>query len=102
MIPIVIGALGIIPKGLEKRQEELERRRIETIQYLARILRRVLETRGDSSERPLVKADVKNLQGINNNNNNLIKLEKKQQKKVSFEYDIMGGKCQATKIGDRK
>ena len=49
-IPIVIGALGMVPKGLERSLEELEiRGRIETIQTTAllrsaRILRRVLET----------------------------------------------------------
>ena len=48
MIPIVVGVLGMIPKGLEKRLEAIEiRGRIESIQtttLLARILRRVLET----------------------------------------------------------
>ena len=50
VIPIVIGALGTIPKGLEKSLDELEiRGRIETIQTTALlrsagILRRVLET----------------------------------------------------------
>ena len=35
VIPIVAGALGTFPKGLEKRLEELEiRRRIETIQTI--------------------------------------------------------------------
>ena len=50
MILIVIGALGTVPKGLEKRLGELKiKGRIETIQILAllrssRILRRVLES----------------------------------------------------------
>ena len=50
VIPIVIGALGTISKGLERRLEELEiGGRAETIQTRgllrsARILRRVLET----------------------------------------------------------
>ena len=50
VIPIVIGALGTIPKGLAKGLEKLEiRGQVETIQLaaflsLARILRRVLET----------------------------------------------------------
>ena len=50
VIPIVVGALGTIPKCLEKRLEKLEiRERIETIQTTAllqsaRILRRVQET----------------------------------------------------------
>ena len=53
VIPIVVGALGTIPKSLEKRLEDLEiRGRIETIQTTAllqsaRIPRRVPETRGD-------------------------------------------------------
>ena len=53
VIPIVVGALEIVPNSLEKRLENLEiRGRIETIQTTAllqstRILRRVLETRGD-------------------------------------------------------
>ena len=36
----------------------------------ARILRRVLETWGDPSERPSANADVKNSQEVNSNNNN--------------------------------
>ena len=50
VIPTVVGALGTVPKGLEKGLESLEiRGRIETIQNTAllqsaRILRRVLET----------------------------------------------------------
>ena len=50
VIPIVIGALGTIPKRLIKGFEDLEiRGQIETIQTIAllrsaRILRRVLET----------------------------------------------------------
>ena len=53
VIPMFFGALGTLPKGLERRLEYLEiRRRIETIRTLAqlksaRILRRVLETWGD-------------------------------------------------------
>ena len=49
-IPIVIGALGTVTKGLIKGLENLERsRRVETIQTTAllrsaRILRRVRET----------------------------------------------------------
>ena len=51
VIPIVIGVLGTIPKSLVKGLDDLEiRARVETIQItvslrLARILRRVLETR---------------------------------------------------------
>ena len=53
VVPIVIGALGTVPKALGKNLGELDiRGRIETIQTTAllgsaRIPRRVLETRGD-------------------------------------------------------
>ena len=53
IVPIVIGALGTVTKGLLKGQEDLEvSERVETIQTTAllrtaRILRRVLETWGD-------------------------------------------------------
>ena len=49
VIPTVLGVLGMVPKGLEKRLEELEfRGKLETIQTttllrLTRIPRRVLE-----------------------------------------------------------
>ena len=52
-MPIIIGALGTVTKGLIKGLEDLEiKGRVETIQTTAllrsvRILRRVLETRGD-------------------------------------------------------
>ena len=81
IVPIVIGALGTITKGLLKGLEDLEiGGRIETIQTTAllktaRILRRVLETWGDllsiknSNEKPSANTDVKNFIGVNNNNN---------------------------------
>ena len=53
IVPIVIGALGTITKGLLKSLEDLEvGGRVETIQTTAllrtaRILRQVLETWGD-------------------------------------------------------
>ena len=53
IVPIVIGALGTVTKGLLKFLEDLEiGGRVETIQTtallrMARILRRVLETWGD-------------------------------------------------------
>ena len=52
IVPIVIGALGTITKGLLKGLKDLEVGRVETIQTTAllraaRILRRVLETWGD-------------------------------------------------------
>ena len=70
IIPIVIGALGTVTKGLIKGVEELEIRELsETVQTtallsLARIPRRFMETWGDcchsnSNERPSAKTDVK-------------------------------------------
>ena len=59
MIPIVIGALGTVTKGLVKGLEDLEiRGRFETIQNTAllrsaRILRRVLETQTPVRNHPL-------------------------------------------------
>ena len=53
VVPVVVGAPGMVPKGLERRSEQLETGgRIESIQItallrLARILRRVPETCGD-------------------------------------------------------
>ena len=53
VIPIVIGALGIVTKGLIQELEDLEiRERVDTAQTAAllrsvRILRRVLKTWGD-------------------------------------------------------
>ena len=53
IVPIVIGALDTVSKGLLKGLEDLEvGRRVETIQttaslWMARILRRVLKTWGD-------------------------------------------------------
>ena len=67
-IPIVIGALGTIPKGLIKGLEDLEiRGQLVTIQTTtllrsARILRKVEETcfHSNSSENPSTKIGVKN------------------------------------------
>ena len=62
---IVVGAHETVPRNLEKRLEELEtRERIETIKTTVllrwvRILRRVLETTGDSSERQRANTCVK-------------------------------------------
>ena len=53
VIPIIIGALGIVTKDLVKRIENMEIRgwveiiQIKTLLRSARILRRVLETGGD-------------------------------------------------------
>ena len=97
IIPTVIGAFGIVTKGLLKGLGDLEvDGRVETIKTTAllrtaRILRSVLETWGDLlsinfSERQSANADVKNSQGVNinttpttttttNNNNNKTKTE---------------------------
>ena len=70
IIPIVIGTLGTVTKGLIKGQKDLEiTRRVETTQTTAlsvRILRRVRETCGQSkpSERPSAHVDVKNFQEL--------------------------------------
>ena len=77
IVPIVIGALGTVTKGLLKGLEDLEvGGRVETIQTTAllrtaRILRRVLETccHSNSSEKLSANTDVKNSRGVNNNNN---------------------------------
>ena len=81
IVPIVIGALGTITKGLLQGREDLEMGgRVETIQTTAllrtaRILRRVLETWGDLLSlklqwKTISFTDVKNSKGVNNNNNN--------------------------------
>ena len=68
VIPIVIDALGTIPKGWVKEVEDLEIwGQVETIQTttlvrLTRILRRVLETCCHSSEKPSANAGVENSQ----------------------------------------
>ena len=69
---IVIGALETVRNGLERWLEELEiGGQIETIQTIvllrsAKILRKVLETRGDSdsSAAPSAATGVKNLQEV--------------------------------------
>ena len=76
IIPIVIGALGTVTKGLVKGLEDMEiMGRVETIQNKAllrsaRILRIVLEICGDLLSlkfqwKPSAKANVKNFQGEN-------------------------------------
>ena len=81
IVPIVIGALATITKGLLKGLEDLEVGwRVETIQSTACWERpesweeswRLEETccHSDSSEKPSANADVKNSKGVNNNNNN--------------------------------
>ena len=77
IVPIVMGALDTITKGLLNGLEDLEvGGRIETIQTTAllrtaRILRRVLETWGDLLSLKLqwkTNTGVKNSRGVNNNN----------------------------------
>ena len=81
IVPIVIGALGTVTKGLLKGLEDLEvSGRVETIQTTsllrtARILRWILETWGDLlslklQRKPSANTDVKNSRGVNNNNDN--------------------------------
>ena len=76
IVPIVIGALGTVTKGLLKGLEDLEiGGRVEISQTTAllrtaRILRRVLTCcHSNSSEKPSANTDVKNSKGVNNNNN---------------------------------
>ena len=73
VIPVIIGALGMIPKGLVRKLGELETGGwAETIQTtallgLTRILKRFQETWGDLQslcERPSVNAGVKNSQEV--------------------------------------
>ena len=79
IVPIVIGALGTVTKGLLKGLENLEvGGRVETIQTTA-LLRmawdeswRLEETccHSNSREKPSANTDVKNSKGVNNNNTN--------------------------------
>ena len=70
IVPIVIGAFGTVTIGLLKGLEDLEvGGRVETIQPTAllptsKILRKVLEILGESSEKPSTDADVKNSKGV--------------------------------------
>ena len=69
VVTIVVGAFGMLPKGLEKRLEELEiRGRIKTIQItgLLNTHKRPEETycHLDSYKRPLAKTSLKNLQEV--------------------------------------
>ena len=80
-MPIVIGALGTITKGLIKGLEDLEvDRRVETIQ-MTTLLRtaRILRNPGDLRRLAVNQSPVKNHQltlmlktseGVNNNNSN--------------------------------
>ena len=77
VIPIVISALGTVPKGLERRLEKIEiGGKIKSIQTtpLLRLTKieslRPEETccHSDSSERPSVNAGVKTCKKYNNDN----------------------------------
>ena len=81
ILPIVVGPLGTITKGLLKGLEDLEvGERVETIQTTtllrtARILRRVLETWGDLQSLKLQWKTIslrwcETLYWVINNNNN--------------------------------
>ena len=82
VIPIIIDALGTVPKGLGKRLAEFKiRERIETspqhcwdrLQYWEESWRPEKTWRhSDSSEKPNSRAGVKNSQGVNNNSVMLI------------------------------
>ena len=83
IVPIVIGALGTVTKGLLKGLENLEvGGRVETIQWQHCWGRpeywdeswRLEETccHSNSSKKPSANTDVKNSKGVNNNNNVLI------------------------------
>ena len=97
IVPIVIGALGTVTKGLLKGLEELEvGGQVQTIQTTAllrtaRILRRVLETLGDchsnSSEKPSANTDVKNSKGVNNNNS--VKIVFRWEHKISYRLKLL-------------
>ena len=78
VIPVIIGALATVTKGLVQGLEYLEiRGQVETVQTTAlwrsaRILRRVQEIKktcydSNSSEIPSTNADMKNSQEVNNN-----------------------------------
>ena len=72
VIPSVIDVLGMVPKDLGNRLNELEiKGRIKTIQTTVlfrstKILRKVLETyyNSDNTEKPKANTDVKNTHGV--------------------------------------
>ena len=78
ILPIVIGALCTITKGLLKGLEVgglVDTIQMTALLRTARILKRVQETWGDLLSlklqwKPSAKTDVKNSKGVNNNNNN--------------------------------
>ena len=81
MIPVVIGALGTIPKGRETGRLGNKRTRVNHPDYsiikISQNSEKVpgdLETwcHSDSREKPSVNVGVKNSQRNNNNNNNNI------------------------------
>ena len=104
MIPIVIGVLGTVIKGLVKRTRGLGNKRTTgdnpncSIAKSSRILRRVPETWGNLlslrlSERPSPNSDVKIFQGENNNNNNnhiISECSKFAEKEYMIRHDWVG------------
>ena len=96
VIPVVIGALGTVTKGLVQKLEDLEiRGRMETIltTILLKSVRRVLATWGDLVSQTSVKNHRLTLVGkalkeVNNNinyNNNPV-LEKETQNTLEFGF----------------
>ena len=81
IVPIVIGALGTVTKGLLKGLEDLGvGGRLKTIQTTP-LLRTVRDYPNDSIAEDGQSADVKNTQGVNNENNNKIWLNEKTKTK---------------------
>ena len=67
MIPVVAGTLGTVPKALEKRLEEMERKKQYHIDHIiGRIIGRPKEIHGHSvsNEKPLVNPGKKCLPGV--------------------------------------
>ena len=64
MRPIVIDSLGMVPKSLEKSQEEMEiKGRIKTIKNIAvKICKNILKSPRDLRRLPVTQAPVKNYQ----------------------------------------
>ena len=60
VIPIIVDAVGMVPKDLERRLEE--KSKLSWPRLASKIFRRILETRGNFllSEKPAIKSGVKN------------------------------------------
>ena len=96
-IPVVIGAIGTLTKGLVKGLEDIEiTEQVETLLRSARILRRVLKTweiccHSNSSERPSAIADVKTLR--EQNTNKMSNLNIIQRGNQATGLGVMIGRC---------